>query len=549
MQRWFFLENPENMNIRTGKGDATTSSSSVTSFQYTPRHWLFRVRAPELRKDETVCLIGDLKELGFWLPERCVPLQQENDSEIWSSTIEIPDKRKIEYRFCICVIIESGLQVIVRNWETNRRPRLIDYAETSPTTDDPVLVYGIYDGNEHCDRGWLCKETIVQLKLCNNPLTLWRPKYANRQVYIKVTPVNIKSHSTNLPISMSEALEESLSDTQDNIESVKFSFTEVADLNADDPSFQPQNQFGSEITKSNMQIFQSTILFPQNTAYLIDFYIYSTRAQENEPPYHAGFSYLLPTALQSSEGSIILPVTSTKQRPLGQLRVDYLIIGALPNYKCDMSISYARHWKKSRSGLDVGHRGSGSSFKNKVQNCAEVRENTIASLKNAIEHGADFVEFDVQLSKDLVPIIYHDFHVCIAMKKKKDIDEQDMLEIPLKELTFEQLRLLKVYHLTEGKSKNQRFFDEELEDHQPFPTLQQLLETLNPHVGFNIEIKWTMKLEDGSYELYHPTDLNLYLDTILEVVMRLSVHIHVSSSGMVGIEGSFFPVSIRMFVK
>ncbi|KAJ8945456.1 hypothetical protein NQ314_009208 [Rhamnusium bicolor] len=77
-----------------------------------------------------------------------------------------------------------------------------------------------------------------------------------------------------------------------------------------------------------------------------------------------------------------------------------------------------------------------------------------------------------------------------------------------------------VYHLSEGKSKNPRFFDEDLDDHQPFPTLQQLLETLDSHTGFNIEIKWTMQLQDGTYELYHPTDINLYLDTILEVVLR-----------------------------
>lgn len=80
--------------------------------------------------------------------------------------------------------------------------------------------------------------------------------------------------------------------------------------------------------------------------------------------------------------------------------------------------------------------------------------------------------------------------------------------------------IFQVYHLTEGKTKNPRFFDDDLEDHQPFPTLQQVLEVLNPHVGFNIEIKWTMKLNDGSYELYNPLDLNTYLDTILEVVMR-----------------------------
>lgn len=68
---------------------------------------------------------------------------------------------------------------------------------------------------------------------------------------------------------------------------------------------------------------------------------------------------------------------------------------------------------------------------------------------------------------------------------------------------------------------NPRYFNQdEQEEHQPFPTLQQALEVLNPHVGFNIEIKWTMQMADGTYELYHPYDLNLYLDTILEVVLR-----------------------------
>ena len=77
-----------------------------------------------------------------------------------------------------------------------------------------------------------------------------------------------------------------------------------------------------------------------------------------------------------------------------------------------------------------------------------------------------------------------------------------------------------MYHLTEGKSKISRFFDEDLEEHQPFPTLQSALEILNPFCGFNIEIKWTMKLLDGSFELQDALDLNLYVDTILEVVFK-----------------------------
>jgi hypothetical protein len=52
-----------------------------------------------------------------------------------------------------------------------------------------------------------------------------------------------------------------------------------------------------------------------------------------------------------------------------------------------------------------------------------------------------------------------------------------------------------VYHLAEGKFKSQRFFDEDLEEHQPFPTLRQALDCIDPHVGFNIEVKWTMQLK------------------------------------------------------
>lgn len=76
--------------------------------------------------------------------------------------------------------------------------------------------------------------------------------------------------------------------------------------------------------------------------------------------------------------------------------------------------------------------------------CANVRENTIASLKTASYHGADMVEFDVQLSKDHIPVIYHDFYVSISLKRKKQIEAMDMLEIPVKDLTLEQLHLLKV---------------------------------------------------------------------------------------------------------
>ena len=62
-----------------------------------------------------------------------------------------------------------------------------------------------------------------------------------------------------------------------------------------------------------------------------------------------------------------------------------------------------------------------------------------------------------------------------------------------------------------------KFLDEDLEDHQPFPTLQKALETVPQCCGFNIEVKWTMLLKDGTYELDHPLELNHFMDLILKV--------------------------------
>ena len=54
-----------------------------------------------------------------------------------------------------------------------------------------------------------------------------------------------------------------------------------------------------------------------------------------------------------------------------------------------------------------GHRGSGKNMIGKKR--LQIGENTVQSFMTAVQHGASFLEFDVQLTKDLVPVIYHDF--------------------------------------------------------------------------------------------------------------------------------------------
>lgn len=90
----------------------------------------------------------------------------------------------------------------------------------------------------------------------------------------------------------------------------------------------------------------------------------------------------------------------------------------------------------------------------------------------------------------------------------------------MRELTLEQLKNLKVYHVVEGRSREPKFFDEDLAEHQPFPELSEALTVINENLGFNIEVKWAQLLENGLLEENHSSiDKNLYVDSILEVTL------------------------------
>ena len=38
-------------------------------------------------------------------------------------------------------------------------------------------------------------------------------------------------------------------------------------------------------------------------------------------------------------------------------------------------------------------------------------------VTECLSQGADYVEFDVQLTRDLIPVVYHDFTVCTTLAR------------------------------------------------------------------------------------------------------------------------------------
>jgi hypothetical protein len=44
-------------------------------------------------------------------------------------------------------------------------------------------IFGLYDSSKMIDRGWLTTETVVQFKLSEDPIQLWKRKYEGRKVF------------------------------------------------------------------------------------------------------------------------------------------------------------------------------------------------------------------------------------------------------------------------------------------------------------------------------------------------------------------------------
>lgn len=119
-------------------------------------------------------------------------------------------------------------------------------------------------------------------------------------------------------------------DTRENgaNEQPVYAYTEVASLKSDAKVFEPQTQFGRPYQPDDIMLFNVCVADPDNVAYLIDLYTYSSKtaiADTDEPPYHLGYHYVLPNLLRHSEGRIEIPITcANKHRPLGMMNLDYI---------------------------------------------------------------------------------------------------------------------------------------------------------------------------------------------------------------------------------
>ncbi|XP_054580466.1 glycerophosphocholine phosphodiesterase GPCPD1 isoform X2 [Eptesicus fuscus] len=467
----------------------------------TPSQVTFEIRGT-LFPGEVFAICGSCDALGNWNPQNAVALLPENEtgeSMFWKATIVLSRGESVQYRYFKGCFLEpktigGPCQVIVHKWETHLQPRSITPLESEIIIDDGQ--FGIHNGVENLDSGWLTCQTEIRLRLHYSekpPVSITKKKFKKSRFRVKLTLEGLEEDdddrvSPTLLHKMSNTLEISL----------------ISDTEFKCKHSQPDCGYGLQPDRWTEYSIQT--MEPDNLELIFDFFeedLGEHVVQGDTLPGHVGTACLLSSTIDESgksAGVLTLPIMSRNSRKtIGKVRVDYIIIKPLPGYSCDMKSSFSKYWKP-RTPLDVGHRGAGNSTT--TAKLAKVQENTIASLRNAASHGAAFVEFDVHLSKDFVPVVYHDLTCCLTMKK--------------------------LTHVTALKSKDlkESVVEEEnsLSENQPFPSLKMVLESLPEDVGYNIEIKWICQQRDGMWDGNLSTyfDMNLFLDIILKTVLENS---------------------------
>ena len=132
-----------------------------------------------------------------------------------------------------------------------------------------------------------------------------------------------------------------------------------------------------------------------------------------------------------------------------------------------------------------GHRGARG----------EIAENSIEGFKHTFALGIKAVEFDVVISKDKIPVLYHYFNLMPYLVKDESGNWLKNSELKVFDKSYEELRKYNIGGLDPESKHGKRFKEQKLLKNAKIPKLSELLELAsrkeNKDVFLNLEVKST----------------------------------------------------------
>ncbi|MBA0758710.1 hypothetical protein Gotri_021683 [Gossypium trilobum] len=165
----------------------------------------------------------------------------------------------------------------------------------------------------------------------------------------------------------------------------------------------------------------------------------------------------------------------------------------------------------------IGHRGHGMNIlQSSDSRMKAIKENSILSFNSAAKFPLDFIEFDVQVTKDDCPVIFHDDF--ILTEENGTIFEKKVTELCLAEFLCygPQKETGKEGKCLYRKTKDGKFVKWNVETDDSLCTLQDAFQKVEPSLGFNIELKF------DDFAVYQQDRLLHILQVILQVVFEFA---------------------------
>ena len=132
-----------------------------------------------------------------------------------------------------------------------------------------------------------------------------------------------------------------------------------------------------------------------------------------------------------------------------------------------------------------GHRGARG----------DLPENTLDSFNFLFENKISAFETDILISRDLIPVINHDFRLNPALTRNSDGNWIENDDIKIFDLTYEQLSKFKIGSIDKKSKYGRRFDDQKSLGEINIPKLSDLLELASNNISddliINLEIKST----------------------------------------------------------
>ncbi|XP_030853815.1 glycerophosphocholine phosphodiesterase GPCPD1 isoform X2 [Strongylocentrotus purpuratus] len=448
----------------------------------------FQVNYEPCHENEVVCITGSVPSLGSWSPLALQPMTKDLSGSRWTCDIDVEAAKGsvIQYRYAVCNFMCSSTPQILQ-WETNLSPRQISVSEKTCSTG--LETFGKY-GECSVQRGPLVATREIHLMFEKANLTSLTSSLNSSHCRLGIKAIDITNSTCPVPVL-------------------------VHNLSENDISPRPQCEHGEMLETSSDVLLFSTQGLPTNheVKFIIQLIQEGGRLptkKESPKRLKGDISILaegviMSNTLINSVGKAPLYFFDDASLSLGHVVVSYAVIEPMKNLEAhSLEVSYATHWKRRNQALNVGHRGMGRSLKDhslitdpNADELVSIPENTIYSFKEAATHGADFVEFDVHVTKDGFPVLFHDFQFSLCMQEKL---------APVGKGTTD--------FLCETTTAVE-------EDALAFGELQTALQTVPVHCGFDIEIKYPMVCEKSGPEYDGtPMDMNQSLDAILRVVLK-----------------------------